>query len=159
MDKSFSHSSNHLSRSRTIFLSSLAVLAGGIIYILFRPVEAIFLNWFSSVGMEEWLAVAREKSLSLTHLLPQWLVYSLPNGLWAFAYTLIILIIWKGSSSYMRYFWFLSIPVLVFGFELLQLTGSLPGTFCFYDLTWGAMGITIAFLTVYLNNYKLNLLR
>lgn len=159
MYKSYGYISNSFSRSSYILWSSIAVLAGGFIYIFFRSTEADFLNWFSSVGMENWLAVAREKSLSLTHVLPRWFVYSLPNGLWAFAYTLIILIIWKGSSSYVRYFWHLSIPVLVFGFELLQLTGNLPGTFCPYDLTWGAMGITVGSLTIYRKNYNLNLIR
>jgi len=59
----------------------------------------------------------------------------------------------------MKYFWYLSIPVLVFGFELLQLSGDLPGTFCWSDLLWGALGITLGFLSVYKINYNLNLSR
>ncbi len=133
-------------------MSSLAVFAGGLIYILFRPVEPVFFNWFRIVGIENWLFTIREKSLSIYSFLPQWIVYSFTNGLWAFAYTLIVLCIWTGSNSFLKYFWFLSIPLLVFGFEVLQLTGDLQGTFCLNDITWGAIGITIGFITAYIIN-------
>lgn len=150
---------NVFSWSRPVIWSTLAVLAGGLIYILFRPSEVVFLQWFHTIGAENWLEATRENSLSLSDALPNWLVYSLPNGLWAFAYTLIILIIWKESNSNLRFLWYLSIPILVFGFELLQLTTALPGTFCRYDLIWGAMGIAVGFLTIYPKNNNLNYLR
>ncbi|MCK5506213.1 MAG: hypothetical protein KAJ10_13695, partial [Thermodesulfovibrionia bacterium] len=77
-----------------------------------------------------------------------------------FGYTLIVLRIWKGSNSFMKYFWFMSIPVLVFGFEVLQLTGDLQGTFCLNDIIWSAIGIKIGFITVYRitrqNSYKIS---
>ena len=117
------------------------------------------MKWFGIVGTEDLLYAAREKSLSINSFLPDWMVYSLPNGLWAFAYTIIVLRIWKGSNSIVKYFWFLSIPVLVFGFELLQLTGDLKGTFCWSDMLWGAIGITLGLLTIFRIKYNLNLLR
>lgn len=149
MDKLFSY----------ILMPSLTVLAGGLIYILFRPTEAVFLSWFSTLGIDSWLGAVRGSSVSVNSLLPNWMIYSLPNGLWAFAYTLIILRIWKGSNSIMKCFWYISIPVLVFGFEVLQYTGDLPGTFCRCDLLWGVLGINLGFLFVYRINYNLNLSR
>jgi len=150
MDRSFSHRSNHLYQITYISLSFFAVFAGGLIYILFRPEEPVFFNWFSAAGLENWLYVVREQSLSFCSCLPQWIVYSLPNGLWVFAYTTIVLSIWTGSNSFLKYFWFLSIPFLVFGFELLQLTGKLQGTFCLNDILWSAIGITIGCITMYI---------
>ena len=150
MNQSFNYISNHFSKRKYIFLSSLAIFAGGLIYILFRPVEPLFLNWFSAVGIENWIGTLREKSLSISSTLPQWMVYSLPNGLWAFAYTSTVIFIWTGSKSFIKYFWFLSIPVLVFGFEVLQHTGDLQGTYSLIDLIWGAIGITIGFITAYI---------
>ncbi len=149
---SFNYISRHYSKRKYIFLSSLAIFAGGLIYILFRPVEPLFLNWFSTVGIENWLYTVREKSLSICSFLPQWIVYSLTSGLWAFAYTLIVLVIWRGSRSFLKYFWFLSIPVLVFGFEVLQLTGALQGTFCLNDILWSAIGITFGLITAHIIN-------
>jgi len=154
MNQSFNYISNHFSKSKNILLSSLAVFVGGLIYILFRPVEPVFFNWFSTVGIENWLSIVREKSLSFYSFLPQWIVYSLSNGLWAFAYTIIVLSIWTGSNSFLKYFWYLSIPVLVFGFELLQLTGELQGTFCLNDIIWGAIGITIGFIMANSIDYR-----
>ena len=144
-------------RGKYVFWSFLAILAGGFIYVLFRPVEPIFFNWLGTFGFENWLGAIREKSLSFNHTMPAWMVYSLPNGLWAFAYTILILAIWKGSHSMVKYVWFLTIPVLIFGFELLQLTGDLPGTFCVYDLLWGAAGITLGIFTVHRNPYNVKL--
>ena len=69
------------------------------------------------------------------------MLYSLPDGLWAFAYTIIIIAIWKGNKSYLRFFWYVSIPTLIFGFELLQLSGKFPGTFCIHDLAFCLAGI------------------
>ncbi len=150
MDGSFSHRSNHLFKITFFSLSFFAVFAGGLIYILFRPAEPVFFNWFYAAGFENWLYAVREQSLSIGSFLPQWIVYSLPNGLWVFAYTTIVLSIWTGSNSFLKYFWFLSIPVLVFGFELLQLTGKLQGTFCLSDILWSAIGITIGCITGYI---------
>ena len=59
----------------------------------------------------------------------------------------------------MKYFWFMSIPVLVLGFEVLQLTGDLKGTFCWSDMFWGVLGITFGLLTTYRIKYNLNLLK
>jgi hypothetical protein len=143
------HSSNSLLKNSVILWSTFAVLAGGFVYVLFRPSEPLFFNWLKELGLENWLAETRDKSLPIAHMLPPWLVYSLPNGLWAFAYTMIVLGIWEGSSSYLKFLWYASIPVLVFGFELLQLSGGLPGTCCPFDILWGALGITLGYLTLF----------
>jgi hypothetical protein len=127
-------------------LSAIALLAGGIIYILFRTSKPVFFNWISSVGLDGWLNSARNRSLSLTPLLPDWIVFSLPNGLWAFAYALLITAIWSGSKSPLRYFWMASIPLLVLGYEILQLAGIIPGTFCIQDVALGIAGSTIGII-------------
>jgi len=159
MDKRFNYVTPHSYRNRYILLSFLAVFVGGFIYILFRPIEPVFMKWFGIVGIENLLDSAREKSLSINSFLPDWMVYSLPNGLWALAYTIIVLRIWKGSNSIVKYFWILSIPVLVFGFELLQLTGEVQGTFCWSDMLWGAIGIFFGMQTISRIRYNLKLLR
>lgn len=143
-------------RSMPILLSLIAVCAGASIYILFRPAEASFLNWFALPESAQWLDALRVRSLSVRSFLPQWLVYSLPNGLWAFAYTLLVLSIWRGSSSILKYFWFLSIPLLVFGFEMLQFSGDLQGTFCLNDIIFSAIGISFGVIIAKINSPILN---
>lgn len=124
MEETINHKSNHFPRINFVLISLIALIGGGSIYILFRPVEAKFFNWFTIIESRNWLFIIREESLSVIGFLPPWILYSLPNGLWAFAYTLIIMYLWTRSKSLMKYFWFGSIPVLVFGFEILQLIGQ-----------------------------------
>jgi hypothetical protein len=137
------------------WLSAIALLTGGIIYILFRTSEPVFFNWIRASGLDNWLSFARNSSLSLTPDLPDWIVYSLPNGLWAFAYALLITVIWKGSNSWLKHFWMASIPILVLGFEILQLAGIIPGTFCIQDIAFGIVGLTVG-IFVGIKIFKMN---
>jgi hypothetical protein len=141
-----------------ICLSALALLFGGMIYILFRPSEPVFFNWILDAGFDTWFNMTRHGSLPLGHLLPGWFVYSLPNGFWAFAYALIITAIWSGSKSWLKYIWMATIPILVLGYEMLQYPGIIPGTFCIQDMALGiagmVTGIIIGLKTIKSNHYE-----
>ena len=127
-------------------LSAFAILTGGIIYILFRASEPLFFRWLNVAGFEQWLAVIRQHSLTHAPLLSEWIVYSLPSGLWAFAYALMISSIWSGSKSRIRILWMASLPIFVLGFELFQYANILPGTFCFQDMALGLLGLVIGIM-------------
>jgi hypothetical protein len=108
---------------RSIVLA-LAALSGGLaIYLLLR--------------IPGW----HHKSIVLS-----WLVYSLPDGLWAFAYALLISSIWANSRTRVRSFWLASIPVPVLGFELAQKSGMIPGTYDPVDLIFCSVGIVAGIL-------------
>jgi len=68
------------------------------------------------------------------------LVYSLPSGLWAFSYSILITGIWWKSQSWLKYIWVASIFLLVIGWEILQLTNLVSGTFSFGDILAGLAG-------------------
>lgn len=139
-----------------IILSVLAISLGGIIYIYLRPSEYIFFNWIRDVGLDNWFISVRYKSFSQRLFIPEWFVYSLPNGLWAFAYALLITSIWSGSRAWLKYFWMASIPVLVLGYEVLQYAGTIPGTFCMMDVAFGMAGLTLGILVGFKQNKKNN---
>ena len=132
-------------RVHLLFIT-VALILGGLIYILFRTHEPQFFTLFTKFGLDNWLNSVRQSSLSASAILPKWVIFSLPNGLWAFAYTLLILVIWSGSKAKIRYFWLITIPVLVLGFEALQYTGTIQGTFCIQDIIFGVLGISIGIL-------------
>ncbi len=142
----------------SIYLSVLALLLGGVIYILFRASEPVFFNWIRAMGLDSWLSFARGKSLSSSGNVPAWIVFSLPNGLWAFAYAFLITWIWWRSGSWLKYFWMTSIILLVPGYEVLQYAGIIPGTFCLQDIALGIIGlttgITAGILTTKPNNHE-----
>ncbi|MFH0759189.1 MAG: hypothetical protein V2B15_18015 [Bacteroidota bacterium] len=127
----------------TIFLAGSALLLGAFIYIFLRPSESLFFNWMHAIGLDRWLKYLRLHSLSQIPQVPTWIVYSLPNGLWAFAYALLIKNIWSGSKSWFNYFWTASIPVLVLGFEILQYAGIIHGTFSLQDIAFSLAGLTL----------------
>jgi hypothetical protein len=147
-----------------VFLVSVfAIFSGGLIYILLRPAEPVFFDWFKCIGLDNFLFNIRQYSLSLKRFLPEWFIYSLPNGLWALSYSLIITAIWWNSKSRLKIFWMASIPVLVFGFEVFQYLEILNGTFCIGDIAFGVSGILagvalgIKIKTNKINNYETNM--
>jgi len=113
----------NLSSRFYIFLSLLSVFLGGIIYILFRTSVPVFFRLFAYIGMEQWIEKTRNSTLILSRHLPEWLVFSLPSGLWAFAYSILITGIWWKNKSHIKYFWFASIPLLILGWEVFQYYG------------------------------------
>ena len=129
-----------------IIFSVASLFAGGLIYTLFRPVEALFLNWSHPFGLSYLLRQIRYQTFHFSIHLPNWVVYSLPNGFWAFAYALLITSIWSGSISRLKYVWMTSIPFLVYGYEILQHFGMIPGTFCFLDLVLASAGLLAGIL-------------
>jgi hypothetical protein len=125
-----------------IILCSVALMLGGIIYVLFRITEPVFFHWTLAAGPDSWVNLARHKLVSTGQQLPEWIIFSLPNGLWAFAYAVLITRIWSGSKSWLRTCWMISIPVLVIGFEILQYFRIMPGTYCIQDVAMGIAGLT-----------------
>jgi hypothetical protein len=141
-----------------IILCFAALLLGGIIYVLFRASEPVFFTWIPGAGLDSWINFARHRSVSFGQFLPEWIIFSLPNGLWAFAYALLITGIWAGSRSWLRTFWMASIPLLVLGYEILQYTGAIPGVFCLQDLALGMAGliagIIVGIKTIKIHSYE-----
>ena len=130
---------------KNVIFSALALLFGAIIYICLRINEPVFFDWADRLGLGSWLEQLRIAGQNMQYKPPSWVIYSLPNGLWAFAYALIISTIWSGERSWLRLFWMATIPVIVWGFELLQILRAIPGTFCLIDLAFGTIGLLLGF--------------
>ena len=135
-------------------MAGLALVLGGSIYIMFRTPTFRFFRWAETAGFGQLLQKIRADYFLGPHHSPEWFVYSLPEGLWAFAYATIISSMWIGRLSWVKYLWIASIPVLPLGYEILQLTGAIPGTFCLTDilsgLVGGSLGITLVYITKYI---------
>ena len=118
-----------------------AIFLGGMIYLLFHSSERVFFSWLRFLGLNNWIYFARNRSLVISQHLPLWILYSLPDGLWAFSYALFIAGIWWRSVSWLKYIWMATIPLLVIGSELLQYYAIIPGTFSLLDLAFEILGI------------------
>ena len=142
----------------SICLSTLALILGGMIYVLFRTAEPLFFQYIRALGFGNELDFIRQYAFTHYIKFPAWIIYSLPSGLWAFAYAMVITSIWSGSKSKLKYFWIISIPMLVLGYEILQYPGIIPGTFCLYDLAFDTagllFGVIIGIKSTKLNNHE-----
>ena len=118
-----------------------SLFLGLLIYMLWRPVPVRFFHWLDQAGLGSLLNAVRTYNMSY-QLIPEWAIFSLPNGLWAFSYSLLMTYIWWGRNTTASSFWLGTIPVVGLGYELSQGLGLLPGTFCLQDLLFCVLGVS-----------------
>lgn len=113
------------------------LLIGSLIYLLWRPSTLLVFAWLDVVGLEKPVQWVRAFSLPVLPDIPSWIVYSLPNGVWAYAFTSSMCLVWRGKAtgcSGIRFFWISLGPMLGIGSEISQLFGAVPGVFDRLDL-------------------------
>jgi hypothetical protein len=86
--------------------------------------------------------------------LPNWFLFSLPDGLFLFSYVSLMLAIWNKEVARSGIFWVSSIPVLIILSELGQLFLVVPGTFDIVDLLFYVAGTCIPFFLFHQINDK-----
>jgi len=142
----------HRKQISQILLSALTLLAGGMIYIIFRSDSLLMFDWFSYIGVDKQISFLREKFGDTSIYL--WVKYNLPAALWLFSYMYCINAIW-GRTKYERlkivFLW--TLPFVAVLSELLQLCGFISGTFDVLDLIAYLLAI-ILFIILPHTNYE-----
>lgn len=132
---------------RQLLLGSfLTLLFGGLIYVLFRTTTLKMFVWYETIGLGGLTKGLRKLTFQFANELPDWILFSLPDGLWIFSYVCLMLAIWQNSISSKNAFWILIIPILAIGSEIGQLFGIIVGTFDFTDLLFYIFGMTLPFI-------------
>lgn len=141
-------------------LTGLTIIIGGMIYILFRTQTIVMFDWFEMLLLEDHIEKLRFISMRYSQNLPDWFVYSFPDGLWLFSYISLILIIWKNQITKHSIIWILIIPLYAIILEIGQLLSYLKGTFDFNDLLFYSVAVITPFilfrnlLTFKFDNYE-----
>lgn len=105
----------------------LPIFIGGLIYLSFRHTTLNMFKWFELMSLSNFINSIRETLHPIRTILPNWIIYSLPDGLWVYSFSSSFLIIWQDNLNAVKY-WLL-IPLLLGTFaEVLQLLKILPGT-------------------------------
>lgn len=78
---------------------------------------------------------------------PEWVVYSLPDGMWLLSYMFAMEFIWNNDSKHIRLFFIWAMPVAIIAHEFCQLMGLASGTWDILDLTSYSIAIIIYLLT------------
>jgi uncharacterized membrane protein len=79
--------------------------------------------------------------------LPQWVYYSLPDGLWVYSFSSALLILWKGQYEKAKIWLF--IPL--FSGSMIEIAQGLrifPGTFDFLDLTFTTISLLLSIIII-----------
>ena len=131
---------------KLIFLSILSILFGGVIYIAFRSSSIILFNWIDYIVLIDPVENLRIVTLPYKEYLPEWFLYSLPDGLWMFSYSCIVLVIWKRKITKYSLLWLLSLPMISILLEVLQYYDYFNGTFDIIDIVFFIFGSLLPIL-------------
>lgn len=142
--------------NKLIFGSLFSLFLGTTIYILFRSSTLKVFSWLDLLGINILDSNIRKSAMSVSDNIPDWVLLSLPDGLWLFSYVCLMLYIWKNSVTIQNLFWISIIPVIAVGSEIAQLFGLVLGTFDLMDLLLYMLGGVLPLL-IFKNsiNYKL----
>lgn len=110
---------------------TIPLTIGTAIYLLFRN-----LTYFSFADLSS--------PLLNSHLIPNWILFQLPDALWAYAFCSCIIAIWKKSSLLTG--WLLAAFIAALTLEFAQLAFIVPGTFDWLDIGAYSVGFIVAFL-------------
>lgn len=115
---------------------ALPILVGGLIYLAFRDDSLLMFRWAGWVGLDGLIEAGRGYSLPYRPFIPDWILFSVPDGVWVFASTAFFARLWHDGHWALRVVWIGMGPVLAIGGELGQHAwlGLVPGTFDPADL-------------------------
>jgi hypothetical protein len=100
-------------------------------------------DWFSFVGIDNIIHSARTFVFDFKNSIPNWIYYSLPDGLWVYSFTSAILIFWNNDSKKAT-LWLLVPFITGVLIEIFQGFKLFPGTFDNLDLTFSILGLSIS---------------
>lgn len=130
----------------TLTLNGLIpVFFGGVIYIIWRDRSLLMFQWFEAFYyIDGIIAVLRNISVGM----PDWFIYNLPGGLWAYSFSYILFYIWRDANCKVKYAWVALVPVIAIGSELGKLLGFIAGTFDIVDIAFYIVFVCLSILVV-----------
>jgi len=124
----------------------LPIILGGIIYLSFRKDSLLMFHWFDIIGLSFVVEFLRSIFYQSKIYLPNWFLYSLPDGLWLYSSVFFFSYLWQNEKKNYFIFWCLICPLLAIGSELGQLFNIIQGSFSNLDLLFYFFGTCLAFI-------------
>ena len=110
----------------------LPIGLGALIYLLFRGSHLLVFQWVTAIGLDPLLdPLRRACEASRPHDL---IVFSVPDALWVYATTSLMVVAWRSSSNLLRVPWIHAGWALALAAELGQAVAIVPGTYDAMDL-------------------------
>ena len=111
----------------------LPLITGILIYIIFRSKSIIMFKWLDSLLLTAPVDFLRDSLHQYRSQIPGWVIYSLPDGLWIYALSMSLFLIW-GNDYLKSSVWVVIALLLAPSLEIMQYFHFLPGTFDWRDL-------------------------
>lgn len=124
----------------TLIITSL--LSGLFLYLGFRATNTPIYRWVKDLGFENEISYLRTTLQDV--YLPDWFIYSMPDGLWMFAFVLTVLSIWNYKLDKISGVWIVSAILCGLGFEIMQKFIKGMGVFDWTDLFIMLLGVIMA---------------
>lgn len=138
------------SMSIRVFTHTLfPILIGGLIYLGFRDKSLTMFNWVNHIGLNDAISSFRQECSVYKLEIPNWVVYSLPDGLWTYSFTSSICLIWEKKN---KIYWMFFPFIIGVGLEVLQFFNIVSGTFDIVDLAVSLIAFVLSILI--LKSYK-----
>ncbi len=131
-----------------LLMALVLFLVEGMLYLTFRSTELNMFRLYEHAG--PWVVSLR--SWGDTFNLPEWVRFSLPDGLWLLSYLLLVDAIWNGFNK-VSAIWYLIIPGVAFGSEIAQMLWGFTGTYDVMDLVCYAAAVVVMVVIINLKNY------
>ena len=113
-------------------VATIILLIGCTIYLLFRPQNLLMFKIIDGIGGMSNVVSLR---MYINHnCFPDFIIYSLPAGLWTASYLMMMYLTTKGYTRKLRLMLALPLPITAIVLEFMQLLGLCIGTFDVYDL-------------------------
>jgi len=131
-----------------LFLVAGALVLGLLIYVTLRT-DALYINaWVTELigtPAKEFLAGSL-----IGFQIPSTIIYSLPDGLWMFAFSLFILLIWDFKIHRSSLTWITIVLVAGTGFECMQGLDWIAGWFDPFDMIFilAGTGVPVIYLLI-----------
>lgn len=142
MDKAFIWKLNNFA------LSVILLTIGTLIYLIKREDSLLVFNWLREFNLDIYIDFIRHKFSNLEMLNSNFVIYSLPGGLWMMSFALFFNIVWK-IEDIQKYIWMFFAMLPAVGSEILQYLGMISGTFDMLDLLAYLTGYLIIVVYVY----------
>ena len=124
----------------------LPLVLSALVYIGFRTNSIKMFDWFDYLGIGFIISAVKEALNPFTNILPSWVYFSLPDGLWLYSFISTIIIIWY--KHHQLKYWVVAILLLGICSEIFQAIGWVRGTFDYNDLLMYLIFGVLPFLTL-----------
>ena len=141
------------SATSKVILGGVFLMIGCAIYLLFRSKTLNLYQWCSALGLSDVIDYARIYAHNWN--IPDFVRYSLPDGLYCAAYILLMDAIWHDGDSLIKHFVIIFVPVVSIGSEIFQYYGLFKGTYDFCDLVFYSVPF-IAYILYKYHSFKFN---